>query len=226
MLLIREFNDDECVALTEDVGDKKHYFIEGIFMQGNIKNRNGRVYPSELLEGEMLRYRVSHISDNRAVGELGHPEGPKINEDRISHKIVEMSRDGDNFYGKARILSTPTGLIAKTLMEEGVKIGVSTRGLGNVQKSYNGLMEVKQFHLVTVDIVADPSGPDCFVNGIMENTQYYYDIASGNWLAQNMIENTVKEFKEDYKQTVRKFDEAKVVAAFSNFMESLKNPKV
>ena len=223
MKLIREFNDNDCVSLTETVGDKKNYYIEGIFMQGNIKNRNGRIYPSELLESEMVRYSDSHIKDNRAVGELGHPEGPKINEDRISHLIVEMNKVGNDFYGKAKLLSTPTGLIAKTLMEEGVKIGVSTRGLGQVQKSYNGLMEVKEFHLVTVDIVTDPSGPDCFVNGIMENAQYYYDIASGNWIAQEMVENTVKEFKEEYKETTRKFDEAKVVSAFTNFINSLKN---
>lgn len=223
MKLIREFNDNDCVALTETVGDKKNYYIEGIFMQGNIKNRNGRVYPSELLENEMNRYSTSHIKDNRAVGELGHPEGPKINEDRISHLIVEMSKMGNDFYGKAKLLSTPTGLIAKTLMEEGVKIGVSTRGLGQVQKGYSGLMEVKEFHLVTVDIVTDPSGPNCFVNGIMENAQYYYDIASGNWIAQEMLENTVKEFKEEYKETTKKLDEAKVIAAFSNFINSLKN---
>ena len=145
MKLIREFNEDQCVSLTETVGDKKNYFIEGIFMQGNIKNRNGRVYPSDLLESEMVRYNKSYISANRAVGELGHPEGPKINEDRISHLIVEMNRSGNDFYGKAKILSTPAGSIAKTLMEEGVKIGVSTRGLGQVQKNYNGLMEVKEF---------------------------------------------------------------------------------
>lgn len=222
MKLIREFNEDKCVSLTETVGDKKNYFIEGIFMQGNIKNRNGRVYPSDLLESEMVRYNKSYISANRAVGELGHPEGPKINEDRISHLIVEMNRSGNDFYGKAKILSTPTGLIAKTLMEEGVKIGVSTRGLGQVQKNYNGLMEVKEFHLVTVDIVTDPSGPDCFVRGIMENTQFFYDIASGNWVAQELIENTVRELKQEYKATTRKLNEDSVINAFSSFMNSLR----
>lgn len=223
MKLIREFNEDQCVSLTETVGDKKNYFIEGIFMQGNIKNRNGRVYPSDLLESEMVRYNKSYISANRAVGELGHPEGPKINEDRISHLIVEMNRSGNDFYGKAKILSTPAGSIAKTLMEEGVKIGVSTRGLGQVQKNYNGLMEVKEFHLVTVDIVTDPSGPDCFVKGIMENTQFFYDITSGNWVSQELIENTVKDLKNDYKSTTRKLDENKVIKAFDNFMKSLKS---
>lgn len=222
MKLIREFNEDKCVSLTETVGDKKNYFIEGIFMQGNIKNRNGRVYPSDLLEGEMVRYNNSYISANRAVGELGHPEGPKINEDRISHLIVEMNRSGNDFYGKAKILSTPTGSIAKILMEEGVKVGVSTRGLGQVQKNYNGLMEVKEFHLVTVDIVTDPSGPDCFVKGIMENTEFFYDIASGNWVSQELIENTVKELKQEYKATTRKLNEDSVINAFSSFMKSLR----
>lgn len=220
MKLIKEIY--EGVSLTENVGDKKNYYIEGIFMQGNIKNRNGRIYPSELLEKEMIRYNDSHIQENRAIGELGHPEGPKINEDRISHMIIEMDRNGNDFYGKAKILSTPMGNIVKTFMEEGVKIGVSTRGLGQVQKSYDGIMEVKGFHLVTVDIVTDPSGPNCFVNGIMENASYYYDIASGNWIAQEMIEQAVKEIKEDYNINTRKFDETKVLKAFSNFMNTLK----
>ena len=221
MKLIREVYEDNCVALTESVGDKKNYFIEGIFMQGNIKNRNGRVYPSDLLEKEMVRYNDSFVSAKRALGELGHPDGPKLNEDRISHLIVEMERNGDDFYGKAKILSTPMGNIVKTFMEEGVKIGVSTRGLGQVQKNYNGIMEVKDFHLVTVDIVTDPSGPDCFVNGIMENTQYYYDIASGNWIAQEMIENTVAELKSEYTPTAKKFNEESVIKAFSKFMEAI-----
>lgn len=223
MKLIREVYEDDCVALTENVDGKKNYYIEGIFMQGNIKNRNGRVYPSEILEKEMIRYNDTFVMPKRALGELGHPDGPKLNEDRISHLIVEMERNDNNFYGKAKILSTPMGNIVKTFMEEGVKIGVSTRGLGQVQKNYNGIMEVKDFHLVTVDIVTDPSGPDCFVNGIMENTQYYYDIASGNWVAQELIENTVKELKQEYTATKQKFNEESVIRAFSNFMNSIKS---
>lgn len=223
MKLIREVNDENCVSLTESVGDKKNYFIEGIFMQGNLKNRNGRIYPSELLEKEMVRYDGSYIKTNRAIGELGHPEGPKINEDRISHLIVDMNKKGDDFYGKAKVLSTPMGNIVKTLMDEGVKIGVSTRGLGEVRKNYNGIMEVASYHLVTVDIVTDPSGPNCFVNGIMENTDYYYDILKDDYVAQKLIETTAKELKEAITPTHRKLDEEKVIAAFQKFMKTMKN---
>lgn len=220
--LIKEVYEDSCVLLESDNTGKKNHYIEGIFMQGNIKNRNGRIYPTELLEKELNRYEDNYINANRAVGELGHPEGPKINEDRISHKIVEMRREGNDFYGKAKLLSTPMGNLAKTLIDEGVKIGVSTRGLGNVQRnSISGIMEVRDFHLVTVDIVTDPSGPNCFVNGIMENAEYYYDIASGNWVAQEFIEQTAKEFKESYTSNVRKLDEEKVLQAFSKFLTIL-----
>jgi hypothetical protein len=150
-------------------------------MQGDIKNRNGRVYPSAVLEKEMHRYNEQFVKTKRALGELGHPDGPQINGDRVSHLITEMKRDGSNFVGKAKILGTPMGNIVKTFIDEGVKIGVSTRGLGSVKQS-NGIMEVQNdFHLATVDIVTDPSGPDCFVEGILENTQYFFDIATSSW---------------------------------------------
>jgi hypothetical protein len=225
MRLIREINDNKCETLTESTDNGgKNYFIEGIFMQGDIKNRNGRIYSSNILEKEMHRYDDMFIKNNRATGELGHPEGPKINEDRISHLIVEMYKDGSDFYGKARILSTPMGMIVKTFIDEGVRVGVSTRGMGSIKKGYNGIMEVQNdFHLVTVDIVSDPSGPNCFVNGILENTEYYYDIASGNWVAQNIIEETINKVKKDYKSTTKKIDEKQVFDAFNRFMESIKN---
>jgi hypothetical protein len=224
MKLITEVFNDDCEVLTEASEDgKKSYFIEGIFMQGDIKNRNGRIYPSQVLEKEMTRYSKDFISTKRALGELGHPDGPQINGDRVSHLITEMKRDGSNFVGKAKILSTPMGNIVKTFIDEGVKVGVSTRGLGSVRPK-NGIMEVQDdFHLATVDIVTDPSGPNCFVNGIMENTEYYYDIVSGTWRAQEYIEEAVKEVKKEYKRTVRNIDEAYAARLLENFIKSLKN---
>lgn len=223
MKLITEVYDEDCAVLTEASEDgKKGYFIEGIFMQGDIKNRNGRIYPAEILEKEMKRYNEQFIKTKRALGELGHPNGPQINGDRVSHLITEMKRDGANFVGKAKILSTPMGEIVKTFIDEGVKVGVSTRGLGSVKPTKEGIMEVQDdFHLATVDIVTDPSGPNCFVNGIMENTEYYYDIASGNWRVMEKLEETVKELKKEV--AVRNpISEAKALRIFENFIASLK----
>jgi len=224
MKLITEVYNDDCEVIKESAEDgKKNYYIEGIFMQGDIGNRNGRVYPSTILENEMKRYDRDFIQTKRALGELGHPAGPQINGDRVSHLIVNMIRDGSNFIGKAKIISTPMGEIVKTFMDEGVRIGVSTRGLGSV-KQKNGLMEVQDdFHLATVDIVTDPSGPNCFVNGIMENTEYYYDILSNNWKAAEALQETVKELKKEYKVTKPRIDETKAIKAFESFILSLKN---
>jgi hypothetical protein len=222
MKLITEVTE-ECTVLTEATeSGKKGYFIEGIFMQGDLKNRNGRIYPSVILEKEMKRYNEQFIKTKRALGELGHPNGPQINGDRVSHLITEMKRDGSNFVGKAKILSTPMGEIVKTFIDEGVKVGVSTRGLGSVKPTKEGIMEVQDdFHLATVDIVTDPSGPNCFVNGIMENTEYYYDIASGNWKVAEKLEETVKELKREV--TIRNpISEAKALRIFENFIASLK----
>ena len=191
-------------------------------MQGDVKNRNGRIYPSTILENEMKRYNDQFIKTKRALGELGHPNGPQINGDRVSHLITEMKRDGSNFVGKAKILSTPMGEIVKTFIDEGVKVGVSTRGLGSVKQTKEGIMEVQDdFHLATVDIVTDPSGPNCFVNGIMENTEYYYDIASGNWRVMEQLEETVKELKKEVT-TRNPIGEAKALRIFENFIASLK----
>lgn len=224
MKLITEVFTEDCAVITEaSESGKKNYFIEGIFMQGDIKNRNGRIYPSPILEKEMKRYNDQFIKTKRALGELGHPDGPQINGDRVSHLITEMKRDGSNFIGKAKILSTPMGEIVKTFIDEGVKVGVSTRGLGSVKATKEGIMEVQDdFHLATVDVVTDPSGPDCFVRGIMENTEYYYDITSGTWRAQQVIEEAVKEVKKEYRRTIRKIDENYAARLFENFIRSLK----
>lgn len=223
MKLITEIIEDCSVVTEASESGKKGYFIEGIFMQGDVKNRNGRIYPAPILEKEMQRYTSDFIKTKRALGELGHPNGPQINGDRVSHLITEMTRDGSNFVGKAKILSTPMGEIVKTFIDEGVRIGVSTRGLGSVKATKEGIMEVQDdFHLATVDIVTDPSGPNCFVNGIMENTEYYYDIASGNWRVAEKLEETVKELKKEYKQAVKTIDEAKAFRIFESFISSLK----
>jgi len=225
MNLITEYTDHSVEVITEAKDDgKKNYFIEGIFMQGDIKNRNGRIYPSKTLEAEMGRYQKEFIETKRALGELGHPDGPQINGDRVSHLITEMRRDGNDFYGKAKILSTPMGEIVKSLLDEGVKIGVSTRGLGSVKAGRDGVMEVqKDFHLSTVDIVTDPSAPNAFVNGIMENVEYYYDIASGNWRAQQAIVDIQEEVEKKINRVVRTIDEETATRMFQTFVQSLRN---
>ena len=225
MNLITEYREDSVEVITEAKEDgKKNYFIEGIFMQGDIKNRNGRIYPSATLENEMGRYQKEFIETKRALGELGHPDGPQINGVRVSHLITEMRRDGNDFYGKAKILSTPMGEIVKSLLDEGVKIGVSTRGLGSVKAGRNGVMEVqKDFHLSTVDIVTDPSAPNAFVNGIMENVEYYYDIASGNWRATQAIEDIQEEVEKKINRVVRTIDEETATRMFKTFVQSLRN---
>ena len=229
MKLIAEVNEEAKVLteLNEETG-KKSYFIEGIFMQADLKNRNGRIYPSAVLEKEMKRYQKDFIDTKRALGELGHPEGPSINGDRVSHLITEMKQDGSNFLGKAKILGTPMGNIVKEFMDEGVKIGVSTRGLGSVKPTNQGIMEVQDdFHLATVDIVTDPSGPNCFVNGIMENTEYYYDIAAGHWLPQHeSVEEVIEEIQEtiekEVRRVVRRVDESTAAQLFERFVNSLR----
>lgn len=223
MRFIREINDNKCETLTEsNANGGKNYYIEGIFMQGDIKNRNGRIYPSYILEKEMNRYSDTLIRNSQATGELGHPSNPKINEDRISHLIVDMHKQNSDFYGKARIISTPMGNIVKTFIDEGVRIGVSTRGLGSVRKTHTGIMEVQEdFHLVTVDIVSDPSGPNCFVTGLLENTEYFYDNASGNWVAQQIIEDTIATVKKQYTTQNKKIDEALVLKAFNDYMKAI-----
>lgn len=229
MKLITEITEN-CEILSEinEETGKKSFFIEGIFMQGNLKNRNGRIYPSEVLENEMKRYQKEFIDTKRALGELGHPDGPQINGERVSHLITEMKRDGDNFYGKAKILGTPMGEIVKTFLDEGVKIGVSTRGLGSV-KAKNGVMEVqKDFHLATVDIVTDPSAPNAFVNGIMENVEYYYDLASNAWLpaqqqeeVAEVVEQITKQVHKKYNRIVNKIDEETASKLFQKFIRTL-----
>ena len=176
MKLIRE--EIETVEfIVENRGGKKQLYIEGVFLQGNIKNRNGRMYPMETLRREVSRYNENHVVSGRALGELGHPEGPTVNLDRVSHKIVSLKESGSNFVGKAKILSTPMGKIASSLISEGVKLGVSSRGIGSLKMTREGINVVgEDFMLATAaDIVADPSAPDAFVEGIMEGKEWVWE---------------------------------------------------
>ena len=178
MKLIKEYNEDSllCEAVVTEEGKKKH-FIEGIFLQGNIKNRNGRVYPMETLTNEVKRYTEKYINSNRAFGELGHPDSPTVNLDRVSHMITSLTPEGDNFVGKAKVMGTPMGEIVKNLINEGAKLGVSSRGMGSLKPGKDGANEVQDdFFLATAaDIVADPSAPDAFVEGIMEGKEWIWD---------------------------------------------------
>ena len=175
MKLIRE-EIESVEVLTEESNGKKHFYITGPFLQGDIKNRNGRIYESRILSKEVQRYNENYIDKNRAMGELGHPSGPTVNLDRVSHKITSLKQEGSNFIGKAKILETPMGRIAGALLNDGVTLGVSSRGMGSLV-SRNGTNYVgEDFHLATAaDIVADPSAPDAFVQGIMEGKEWVWD---------------------------------------------------
>ena len=191
MKLITEQIDDVEV-IVENRNGKKARFIEGIFLQGDIQNRNGRMYPMDTLRREVTRYNESFVQSGRAVGELGHPEGPTVNLDRVSHKIVSLTESGSNYVGKAKILSTPMGKIAQNLIDEGVKLGVSSRGLGTLAVNNEGVKIVSDdFTLATAaDIVADPSAPDAFVAGIMEGKDWVWD---GGVVREQLAKRTYKQ---------------------------------
>ena len=177
--------------VTEGKGSNKKLYIEGVFLQGNIKNRNGRMYPVETLSREVGRYNESFIKKGRALGELGHPEGPTVNLDRVSHKIVSLAQEGNNFRGKAQLLNTPMGKIASSLLDEGVMLGVSSRGIGSLRTTNEGYKVVgEDFMLATAaDIVADPSAPDAFVSGIMEGKEWIWE---GGILREHLAKQTEK----------------------------------
>ena len=216
MKLIRE-EIESVEFLVEQKNGKKSMYIEGVFLQGNIKNRNGRMYPMETLRREVGRYSENHIQSGRALGELGHPEGPTVNLDRVSHKIVSLKESGSNFIGKAKILGTPMGKIASSLIEEGVKLGVSSRGVGSLQQTKEGFAVVgEDFMLATAaDIVADPSAPDAFVSGIMEGKEWVWD---GGILREKYATKTYKQINTLVDQ--KKLDEQKL-NLFSDFLSNL-----
>ena len=177
--------------ITEGKGARKKMYIEGVFLQGDIKNRNGRLYPVNTLSKEVGRYNESFVKKGRALGELGHPEGPTVNLDRVSHKITQLRQEGNNFIGKAQLLETPMGKIAKSLIAEGVTLGVSSRGVGSLREDRTGCKVVgEDFMLATAaDIVADPSAPDAFVSGIMEGKEWIWE---GGILREHLAEKTKK----------------------------------
>ena len=216
MKLITEHIDQQLEYITEAAGNKKNMYISGIFMQANKKNRNGRVYPKSVMEKAVQNYTETQINKGRAVGELNHPDGPTINLDKVSHLITELKWDGDNVIGKAKILDTPMGMIAKGLMEGGVQLGVSSRGMGSLISKNGVNMVGEDFMLNTVDIVQDPSAHEAFVNGIMEGVDWIYDERHGVF-TQQVVETQKKYIKENYK----KISTDDSIRMFKNFLNSL-----
>ena len=216
MKLIRE-EIEQVEVIVESRNGKKNLFIEGVFLQGEIKNRNGRMYPMETLSREVGRYTENFVQKGRALGELGHPDGTTVNLDRVSHKIVSLKESGNNFIGKAKILSTPMGKIASNLLDEGVKLGVSSRGVGSLNKTNEGYSVVgEDFTLATAaDIVADPSAPDAFVDGIMEGKEWVWD---GGIIRERLASKTYKTINTLVDQN--KLDEQKL-NVFQDFLANL-----
>ena len=201
--------------LSEEKNGKKSHFIEGVFLQSEIKNKNGRVYPQGVLAREVAKYDENHIQKGRALGELGHPEGPSINLDRVSHKIESLKESGNNFIGRAKILDTPMGNIAKNLIDEGVRLGVSSRGMGSLKEKDGVNFVADDFMLATAaDIVADPSAPDAFVDGIMEGKEWVWD----NGILK---ESAVAQIKQEIDQATLITLQERKVSAFSKFLKSL-----
>ena len=202
--------------ISEGRGSNKTLHIEGVFLQGGIKNRNGRMYPIDTLAREVGRYNENFIKKGRALGELGHPDGPTVNLDRVSHKITCLTQEGNNFKGKAKLLETPMGKIAKSLLGEGVKLGVSSRGVGSLKEDHRGYKVVgEDFQLSTAaDIVADPSAPDAFVNGIMEGKEWV-------WCNGILKETEVAKYKGIMDASSRQELEEKTLKVFEDFLGKL-----
>ena len=217
MKLIAEYNEQniECIVEAKEDGTKNH-FIEGVFMQSEAKNRNGRIYPKAIMEGAVDKYVTEQVSQNRAVGELNHPEGPTVNLDKVSHKITELSWKGNDVVGKAQVLDTPMGNIVKGLLEGGVQLGVSTRGMGSLEEK-SGIMYVKDdFVLNTVDIVQDPSAPTAFVNGIMEGVEWVWN----NGIIEPQV---IEQMETEIKKAPRADLYEAQTREFKNFLSLMKS---
>lgn len=215
MKLIAEQIQDVQYLKEEDEKGKSNYKIKGIFLQGNIKNRNGRVYPVEVLEKEVNRYNKEFVDENRAYGELGHPDGPTVNLERVSHMVTSLKRDGDNFVGEAKIMSTPMGKIVENIMDDGGKLAVSSRGMGSLEQKKGANYVKDDFYLATAaDIVADPSAPQAFVEGIMEGRE---------WVWNNGIlkEVEIAEIQEDIERNIRSRNAKYQALAFAKFLKKL-----
>jgi len=219
MKLITEakFEDVEYITEAKEDGSKNHY-IHGIFLQAEVPNRNGRIYRLPIMEAAVNRYIEDHVKTNRGYGELGHPAGPQINLDRVSHLITELKKDGNNFVGKAKLADTPMGNIAKGLLKSGSNLGVSSRGLGSLKPNKQGIMEVQEdFHLATAaDIVADPSAPDAFVKGIMENVDWVFDPVKNTW-----HEERLHEMKKSIRKMTMNQIEENQLGIFESYIKSL-----
>ena len=215
-LISEQLEDVEFIteAITEG-SDKKSYKIKGVFMQSDVKNRNGRVYPQEILAKEVAKYNKNFIKEKRAFGELGHPDGPTVNLERVSHMITDLYPDGKNFIGEAKIMSTPMGEIVKNLMDEGAKLGVSSRGMGSLE-SKGGTNYVKDdFYLATAaDIVADPSAPNAFVEGIMEGKEWV-------WNNGALVESELIQMQREFDVKQARMDEKRKALAFAKFLKRL-----
>ena len=212
-LITEEIHDTK--VITEGKGSNKRHFIEGVFLQGAIKNRNGRMYPLQTLSKEVEKYNENYIKKGRAMGELGHPDGPTINLDRVSHLITSLKQEGNNYVGKARILDTPMGRVAKELLDEGIKLGVSSRGLGSIKEENGVKVVMDDFILATAaDIVADPSAPDAFVNGIMEGKEWV-------WNNGGVSEQRLDSIKSRINAASRTQIAERKVSAFNEFLQSL-----
>jgi len=217
MKLIREITEEVQVLVEKTDDGKKNLFIEGIFLQSAIKNRNGRVYPEHVMDGEVARYVKEQVEQKRALGELSHPEGPQINLDRVSHLITSLKKEGTDYVGKAKIVDTPMGNIARGMLESGVKLGVSSRGMGSIKANTKGIMEVQSdFRLATAaDIVADPSAPSAFVNGIYEGAEFFFDERLG-WRMLEQIEETKKQILK-----AKRIDEETALQMWNKFIRNL-----
>ena len=216
MKLICEVNEQDVEYITEaKENGQKDYKIKGVFMQGEIKNRNGRVYPMQVLDEQVKKYTDNYVNQNRAYGELGHPSGPTINLERVSHMITDLTKDGTNYIGEAKIMDTPYGKIVKNLMDEGAKLGVSSRGMGSLKQNGNSQVVQKDYHLATAaDIVADPSAPDAFVEGIMEGKEWVWDNGV-------LREAQVNEYKEEISKTSKADLEGAKLKIFTDFLSKL-----
>jgi hypothetical protein len=221
-LITERFEDIEYISEAKEDGTRDHY-IHGIFMQAETPNRNGRIYRLPVLESAVNKYNDSHIKHNRGYGELGHPSGPQINLDRVSHLITHLKQDGNNFIGKAKLTDTPMGNIAKGLLKSGASLGVSSRGMGSLKPDDDGVMVVQpDFHLATAaDIVADPSAPEAFVKGVMENVDWVYDALKDTWY-QEKLHETKKILKELSMDDI----ERTKLGIFENFMHKISSKTI
>lgn len=217
MKLIKEHVEEvKLIVEANENGKAKDYFIEGVFLQSNLKNRNGRMYPKDIMEKEVKRYTKEYIDKNRAYGELGHPDSPTINLDRVSHMIKNLRVEGDNYIGKAKILDTPYGKIVKALIDEGAQLGVSSRGLGSlVQRNGVNLVQDDFMLATAADIVADPSAPDAFVEGVMEGAEWVYNASTKSWIKAEQLRNDIR------RMTAQQVADNKA-RLFESFLNSLK----